>query len=149
MENIASNDRARYDYEILDTFEAGLVLTGQETKSAKIGGMKLKGSFVTFRGPEAWLLNSHIIKYAKDGRVYEYDPDRSRKLLLRKPELAKLKGKSETKGLTILPIRAYLKRGRVKVEVAVGRGKKQYEKRDTIRKRDVDRQIRAALKQRR
>jgi len=143
---IATNERARYDYEILDTVEAGLVLTGQEAKSAKTGGMKLKGAHVVFHGGEAFLLNSHISKYPKAGKLEEYDAERSRKLLLRKPELARLRGKTEEEGLTIVPIRAYLKRGRVKVEIAVARGKKQYEKREAIKKRDAERQMRSLLK---
>lgn len=143
---IASNDRARYDYQILDTYEAGLVLTGQEAKSAKTGGMKLKGSHVVFHGKEAVLLNAHIAKYPKAGPLPEYVPDQTRKLLLRKPELARLKGKLEEKGLTIVPIRAYLKNGRVKIEIGIARGKKQFEKRDSIKKRELDRQTRTLLK---
>ena len=144
---LATNDRARYDYELLERYEAGLVLTGQEVKSAKFGGMKLKGSHVVFnnRG-EAYLLNAHIVRYAKAGKLDEYDPEHSRKLLLRKPELSKLRGKLEEQGLTIVPIRAYIKGGRIKIEIAVARGKKQFEKRETIKKRDIDRQVRSMLK---
>jgi SsrA-binding protein len=149
MSVLASNDRAKYDYELLESYEAGLVLSGQETKSAKMGQMKLKGSHVVFKGDEAYLLNAHISKYGKAGPLPEYDPERSRKLLLRRPELSRLKGKLEEKGLTIVPIRAYMKRGRIKIEISVARGKKQYEKRETIKKRDLDRQVRGALKLRR
>ncbi len=146
MSAIASNDRAKYDYEILDTVEAGLVLTGQEVKSAKTGHMKLRGAHVTFHNNEAFLLNAHIAKYSKAGPLPGYDPEHSRKLLLRKPELSKLRGKLEEQGLTIVPLRAYLKRGRIKIEIAIGRGRKQFEKREVIKKRDLDRQVRSAMK---
>ena len=149
MSVIASNDRAKFDYEILDTYEAGLVLTGQEVKSAKTGHMKLRGSHVTFHNNEAFLLNAHIAKYPKAGPIPGYDPEQSRKLLLRKPELAKLRGKLEEKGLTIIPLRAYIKNGRIKIEIGIGRGRKEFEKREVIKKRDLDRQIRSAMKIRR
>jgi SsrA-binding protein len=146
---LATNDKARYDYELLDKFEAGLVLSGQEVKSAKTGHMKLKGAHVAFTRGEAMLLGSHIAKYPKAGPIPDYDPERSRKLLLHKRELEKLRGKREEDGLTIVPLRAYMKGGRIKIEIAVARGKKQYEKRETIKKRDLDRQVRSALKMRR
>lgn len=146
-DNLAQNDRARYDYEILDKYEAGLVLTGQEVKSVKFGGLKLKGSHVIFRGKEAWLLNGHISKYAKAGPMPEYDPERSRKLLLRNSELTKLRKKLEVKGLTIIPIRGYLKGGRIKIEIGLARGKKEFEKRESIKKRDIDRELKSRLKQ--
>ncbi|MEK7545661.1 MAG: SsrA-binding protein SmpB [Patescibacteria group bacterium] len=146
---LATNDRARYDYEILDKLEAGLVLTGHETKSAKTGHMKLKGSHVAFTRGAALLVGAHIARYPKAGPLPDYDPDRSRKLLLHKRELERLRGKREEHGLTIVPLRAYMKAGRIKIEIAVARGKKQYEKRETIKKRDIDRQVRSALKTRR
>lgn len=146
VDNIAHNDRARYDYEILDTYEAGLVLTGQEVKSCKFGGMKLKGAHVIFRGKDAWLLNSHISKYTKAGPLPEYDPERSRKLLLKNAELTKLRKKLEVKGLTIVPIRGYLKGGRIKVEIGLARGKKVFEKRESIKKRDIERELKSRLK---
>lgn len=146
MADLASNSRATYDYDILDEYEAGLVLTGQEVKSAKNGQMKLKGAHVVFRGGEAWLLGSHIPKYSKAGPLPDYDPERSRKLLLRRKELRHLRGKAEEKGLTIVPLRAYLKRGRIKVAVGVGRGKRRYEKREAIKKRDLDREMRGRMK---
>lgn len=145
-EILAANDRARYDYELLDTLEAGLVLSGQETKSAKTGHLKLKGAHVTFHQGEAMLTGAHIAAYPKAGPLPDYDPERSRKLLLHKKELARLRGKREEEGLTIVPIRACIRNGRIKVEIAVARGKKQYEKRETIKKRDLDRQVRSALK---
>ena len=149
MDVLASNDRARYDYDLLETYEAGLALEGQEAKSAKTGHFKLKGAHVVFRGGEAMLLGAHIAAYPKAGPLPDYDPERSRKLLLHKKELGRLRGKREEEGLTIVPIRAYLVRGRVKVEIAVARGKKQFEKRASIKKRDLDREARERMKVRR
>lgn len=146
---LATNDRARYDYEILDRMEAGLVLSGHEVKSAKTGHMKLKGAHVAFTRGEAMLVGAHVARYPKAGPLPDYDPDRSRKLLLHKRELEKLRGKREEDGLTIVPLRAYMKAGRIKIEIAIARGKKQYEKRESIKKRDLDRQVRSALKMRR
>lgn len=146
---LATNDRARYDYELLDKLEAGLVLSGHEVKSAKTGHMKLRGAHVAFTRGEAVLVGAHIARYPKAGPLPDYDPERSRKLLLHKRELEKLRGKREEEGLTIVPLRAYMKAGRIKVEIAVARGKKQFEKRETIKKRDLDRQVRSALKMRR
>lgn len=146
MDALATNDRARYDYELLDTLEAGLVLSGQEVKSAKTGHFKLKGAHVAFHDGEAMLVGAHIAKYPKAGPLPDYDPERSRKLLLHKKELSRLRGKREEEGLTIVPIRAYMKAGRIKLEIAIARGKKQYEKRETIKKRDLDREARAAMK---
>ncbi len=148
-EFLATNDKARYDYELLETLEAGLMLTGQEVKSAKTGHMKLKGAHVTFHKGEAMLTGAHIARYPKAGPLPDYDPEHSRKLLLHKKELNRLRGKREEDGLTIIPIRAYIKGGRIKVELAIARGKKQYEKRETIKKRDLERETRRALKVRR
>lgn len=146
MDALATNDRARYDYELLDKIEAGLVLSGQEVKSAKTGHMKLKGAHVAFVKGEAMLVGAHIARFPKAGPLPDYDPERSRKLLLHKKEIDRLRGKREEEGLTIVPIRAYIRKGRVKVEIAVARGKKQFEKRETIKKRDLDRQARAMMK---
>ena len=148
-EALATNDRARYDYELLEKLEAGLVLDGQEVKSAKTGHLKLKGAHVAFTRGEAMLVGAHIARYPKAGPLPDYDPERSRKLLLHKRQLDRLRGKREEEGLTIVPIRAYMVRGRVKIEIAVARGKKEYEKRESIKKRDIDRQVRSALKVRR
>jgi len=148
-EALATNDRARYDYELLEKLEAGLVLTGQEVKSAKTGHLKLKGAHVAFTRGEAMLVGAHIARYPKAGPLPDYDPERSRKLLLHKRQLDRLRGKREEEGLTVVPIRAYMVGGRVKIEIAVARGKKEYEKRESIKKRDIDRQVRSALKMRR
>ena len=149
MGDLASNDRARYDYELLEKLEAGLVLDGQEVKSAKTGHLKLKGAHVAFTRGEAMLIGAHIARYPKAGPLPDYDPERSRKLLLHKRQLDRLRGKREEEGLTIVPLRAYMVAGRIKIEIAVARGKKQYEKRESIKKRDIDRQVRSALKLRR
>lgn len=149
MTDLASNDRARYDYELLEKLEAGLVLDGQEVKSAKTGHLKLKGAHVAFTRGEAMLIGAHIARYPKAGPLPDYDPERSRKLLLHKRQLDRLRGKREEEGLTIVPLRAYMVGGRIKLEIAVARGKKQYEKRESIKKRDIDRQVRSALKLRR
>jgi SsrA-binding protein len=148
-EIITQNDRARYDYEILESLEAGIVLTGQEVKAAKFGLMKLKGAHVVFRGKEAYLLNAHIARYPKAGPLPDYDPEHSRKLLLHNAQLTKLRSKLETKGLTIVPLRAFIKDGRIKVDIGLGRGKREYEKRETIKKRDLDRELRGHLKRNR
>jgi len=144
---LAINKKVTYDYEILEKLDAGLVLTGAETKSAKSGGMSLRGAFVTFRGTEAFLTGAQIPAYTFSKKVLGYDPSRSRKLLLHAKELAHLRGKKEERGFTIVPLLVYsTPRGRVKVTIAVARGKREYEKRATIKKRETDREMRSALK---
>lgn len=146
MSTLAENKKARHDYEILDTFEAGLMLTGQEVKSVRGGAMKLQGGFVKLRPDGAWLVNVGIPKYPKAGPMPDYDPERSRKLLLHKRELRKVQGKMEQKGLTLVPLSAYTAGSRIKVKFAVAKGKKQYEKREALKKRDLDRDMRRAVK---
>ena len=146
MAIISVNKRAGFDYEILERFEAGIVLSGQEVKSIKTGHISLAGAFVTLIGSEAWLTNAHVPPYKMAGQVLDYDPTRSRKLLLRKKELASLYGKIKQKGLTLVPIRVYTKGNKIKLEFGIGRGKKKYEKRDLIKKREVDKKIREAMK---
>lgn len=144
---LSDNPRARFDYHILDTFEAGIVLTGAEVKSAKQGSVSLKGSFVTVQNSELWLLNAHIAPYGPAaGHQRGYDPRRTRKLLLRGKQIASLIGKSKEDGLTIIPLKVYTKNRLVKVEIATAKGKKQFDKRASIKKREVDRNIRRALK---
>ena len=145
------NKRARYDYEILDKFEAGLVLKGVEVKSIKQGNISLKGAYVTLKKtkkelPEAWLINAHISKYPPAGKQSYYDPERSRKLLLKKKEINYFIGKKQEQGLTIIPLSVYTKKGRIKLEIGLGKGKKKHDKRETIKKRDTERKIRRALK---
>ncbi len=130
--DLATNKKALFDYEILEKMEAGLVLTGQEVKSAKLGQMSLKGAFVTFHGDEAMLTNAHLAKYKPAGLLPHYDPERSRKLLLKKREIQYLRGKSEERGLTIIPLRVYINNHLIKVEIAVGRGRHKYDKREVL-----------------
>ena len=145
--SLAQNKKALFDYEVLEKFEAGLVLTGQEVKSVKNGQINLKGAYVTFHNNEAFLLNAHVSAYQPAGKLTDYDPTHSRKLLLRQREIRYLRGKSEEKGLTIVPISVYTKHRFVKVEIAVARGKKQFDKRETVKKRELDREVRRTLKQ--
>ncbi len=146
MTDLVYNREVRHDYDILDTLEAGLVLTGQEVKSARSGQMKLRGAYVTIARGEAWLVGAHIPAYKPAGRLPDYDPGRSRKLLLHRRELMHLVGKSQEKGLTLVPLRVYTRRGKLKLEVGIARGRKEYEKRELVKKRDALREIRAALK---
>ena len=152
MPVLAYNRRAKFDYEILDTYEAGLVLLGYEVKSIKTGRISLKGSFVTMRQrenklPEFFLTNAHIAKYEKATTIDNYDPERPRKLLLKKSEIKKLIGKKQVDGLTFVPLKIYTKRSLIKVEFALGRGKKKRDKREAIKKRDVDKQLRTLTKE--
>jgi SsrA-binding protein len=145
---IAENRRARHDYHLLERYEAGLVLTGTEVKSLRDGKANLQRAFADVRGEEVWLVGAHIAEYTQ-GNIANHDPDRDRKLLLRRQEIASLIGKVREKGLTLIPTRLYWKNGRAKVEIAVARGKEVRDKRRDIAKRDADRQIERALKGRR
>jgi SsrA-binding protein len=146
MPTLAENKKAKFEYEILDTFEAGLMLLGHEVKSARAGSMSLRGAYVTIARGDAWLIGAHIARYPQAGPQPEYDPERSRKLLLHKREIAKLAGKLEQKGLTLVPISAYTKGSKIKISFGLARGKKQFEKKETLKRRDVDREIRRSLK---
>ncbi|MCM8787562.1 MAG: SsrA-binding protein SmpB [Candidatus Omnitrophica bacterium] len=146
MKTLAFNRRAKHDYKISETFEAGLVLTGQEVKSAKQGNVSLKGSYVTIKNNEAWLLNAYITPYKMAGPLPGYDPTRSRKLLLKKSELKSLIGKKQEKGLTLVPLCIYNKKGLLKLEFGIGRGKKKYDKREDIKKKEARRKIERALR---
>jgi SsrA-binding protein len=144
---IATNRRARHEYRILDTYEAGLALLGSEIKSIRAGRVSLQDGFVTFEGGEAWLVNVHIAQYDPASRQ-NHEPRRRRKLLLHRREINRLRGRVQEKGLTVVPIRLYLKDGRAKVEIALAQGKRQYDKRQAIAKRDAKRQVDRALKER-
>lgn len=148
MSTLAENRQARFDYHILETLEAGLKLTGPEVKSVKNGSINLKGSFVTFHNNFALLTNAHISPYKFAGPQPSYEPTRGRILLLRKKELDYLRGKGLEKGLTIIPLKVYTKQHLIKIELGVGRGKKQYNKKETIKNRDIDRDLRRTLKTR-
>lgn len=145
---IASNKKAYHEYFILEKFEAGLVLVGTEVKSAREGRVNLKDSYALVRNGEAFLLNCHVSPYTHGNRE-NHDPTRTRKLLLHGEEIRKLIGKTQEKGLTLVPLRVYLKRGRVKVELGVARGKKLHDKRETERRKEADLEARSAMKQRR
>jgi SsrA-binding protein len=144
---IAENRRARHDYHLLERFEAGLVLTGTEVKSLREGHATLQRAFADVRGGEIWLVGAHIPEYAQ-GNLANHDPDRDRKLLLHRREIASLVGKVQERGLTLIPTRLYWKDGRAKVEVALARGKEARDKRRDIADRDARRQIERALKSR-
>jgi SsrA-binding protein len=142
---IAENRRARHDYHLLDRYEAGLVLTGTEVKSLREGKATLQRAFGDVRGEEVFLVGLHIPEYAQ-GSIGNHDPDRDRKLLLHRREIDQLAAKVAEKGLTLVPTRLYWKDGRVKVELALARGKDVRDKRRTIANRDAQRQIERALK---
>jgi SsrA-binding protein len=144
---IAENRRARHDYELLDRFEAGLVLTGTEVKSLREGRASLQQAYADVRDGEAWLIGANIAEYGH-GNVANHDPDRPRKLLLHRGEISSLIGKIKERGLTVVPTRLYWKDGRAKVELALARGKEQRDKRRDIARRESDRQIERALKER-
>lgn len=144
--DLATNRIAMRDYEILDTLEAGLKLTGQEVKSVRAGHLKLQGSYATIARGELWLIGAHIAKYAAAGPLPDYDANRSRKLLIHGRELNHLIGKIQERGLTLVPLRVYTRRALLKVELGLGRGRKQYEKREVIKRRDLDRELRERLK---
>ncbi len=143
---LAENKKALFDYEILEKLEAGLVLTGYETKAIKSGNMSLKGAYVVFQNTTPYLINAHIGLYKPAGKIPDYDPERSRKLLLKKSEMRYLRGKFEEKGLTIVPLKVYTKNRFIKVEIGIGRGKKLFDKRETIKKRDTKKEIQRTLK---
>ncbi|HXG65470.1 MAG TPA: SsrA-binding protein SmpB [Blastocatellia bacterium] len=142
---VATNREAYHNYHILETYECGIALTGTEVKSIREGRCNLKDSYAQMRQGEAWLLNAHISPYSHGNRE-NHDPTRTRKLLMHKSEIERLAGKAQERGLTLVPTKLYLKNGRVKVELAVAKGKKLYDKRETERRREADREARAAMK---
>lgn len=146
MKTLVINKHARYDYEILETFEAGLVLTGYEVKAIKTGKASLSGAYVILRDHQAYLINAHISAYQPANMPRDYDPERPRKLLLTLAELKSLIGKTKQKGLTLTPIRMYTKKGRIKLEFALAKGKKKTDKRESIKKREDERKMERALK---
>jgi SsrA-binding protein len=145
---IAENRRARHDYHLLERFEAGLALTGTEVKSLRAGQASLQRAFADVRDGEMWLVGAHIPEYTQ-GNLANHDPDRERKLLLHRREIDSLLGKVRERGLTLVPTRLYFKNGRVKIEIALARGKEARDKRRDIAERDARRQIDRALKERR
>lgn len=139
------NRKARYDYEILDKYEAGIVLTGTEIKSIRKGNANLKDSYAVIKNGEIFLLNMHISEY-KEGNIFNHDENRTRKLLLNKSEIKKINDKVSIKGLTIVPLSLYFKNGKAKIELAVARGKHTYDKKETIKQRDLDREMKKTMK---
>src|SRR5213083_3189663 len=137
---IATNRRARHDYEILGTVEAGLVLRGTEVKSLRGSHVTFKDAFATIRNNEAWLVGCHINPYSH-GTDANHDPERDRKLLLHRREISRLTGKVAERGLTLIPLRIYFKQGRAKLEIGLARGKKLHDKRSTLREREVRREM--------
>ncbi len=145
---IAANTHALHEYEILEKYEAGIVLFGHEVKSVKLGHINLKGAYVSIIDGELFLINAHVPLYHKTTLATEYDPYRSRKLLLNRREVATLIGAKSAKGLTIIPLSVYSAHGKIKVEIGVGRGRKKFEKRELIKKRETEREMRKAMKSR-
>jgi SsrA-binding protein len=143
--NITVNRKARHDYEILQTYEAGIVLTGTEVKALREGKANLVDSYANLKNGEVWLTGAHISEYSQ-GNINNHEPTRTRKLLLNAKEIRKLIGKINEKGLTLIPLRLYFKNGRVKVELALAKGKKVYDKRESIAKRDFERQQQRKIK---
>jgi len=153
MPNYGFNKRANFDYEILGKYEAGIVLLGYEVKSIKTGHIDLKGSYVTLKKnpnkdlPAAYLTNCHIPLYKHAGKMPNYDPYQPRKLLLKSSEISRIVGKKQEKGLTLVPIRVYNKGSLIKLEFGIGRGKKKVDKREDIKKKDIDRRLKTISKQ--
>ena len=141
------NRKANYDYEIIDTYEAGVVLTGTEIKSIRLGRITLKDSYAIVKNNEIFLLNVHIRSY-EQGNRFNHDELRTRKLLLHKKEIIKLKEKIDKEGFTIIPLKLYFVKGKVKILLGLAKGKKNYDKREAIKKKDIERQIATDLKER-
>ena len=142
---IAQNRKARHDYEILETYEAGIALRGTEVKSLRDGRANLKDSYAAMRNGEVWLYGVHISPYSH-GNINNHDPERDRKLLLHRREIRRLIGKTKETGLTLVPLQLYFDHGKVKVELALAKGKKQYDKRESIAKRDAEREMKRVFR---
>jgi SsrA-binding protein len=143
---IADNRQARFRYEILETYEAGIELKGTEVKSIRQGKANLQDGYALIRNGEAWLLNVHISPYQKATDFFNHDPRRTRRLLLHKKEIRKLIGKVEQEGLTLVPLKMYFKRGFVKITIALGKGKKLHDKRESLKERQDKRDMARAMK---
>lgn len=143
---VSDNRQARYLYEIMETYEAGVELKGTEVKSIRAGRVNLRDGYALIRNGEAWLLNVHVSPYQASGQYFNHDPSRTRKLLLHRKEINKLIGKVEQKGLTLLPLKIYFKSGLVKVVIGLGKGKKVHDKRETVKRRQDQREMARAMK---
>lgn len=146
MAHYAENRKARFNYEFLEKYETGIELLGTEVKSVRAGQMSLEGAFVIIRGGEAFIINANIPPYQPSNTPKDYDPLRNRKLLLTKKEIEELGGSEKNKSLTIVPISVYNKNRKIKVEIALAKGKRKIDKRQTIQKRETDREIRREVK---
>ena len=149
MPTLVKNRKAYYDYEILEEFEAGIVLTGQEVKAIRNGKASLKGSYVVIRDGEAFLIGANVQPYQPKNAPDEYDSERKRKLLLTKRQIKYLTGKSNERGLTLVPLKVYTKKGLIKIKFGVCRGKKKHDKRKKIKNREIDRNLRRRVKRER
>ncbi|MGQ0538184.1 MAG: SsrA-binding protein SmpB [Gemmatimonadaceae bacterium] len=147
VESVARNRRARHDYHILDTWEAGIVLTGTEVKALRAGSANIADAYGIVRDGEVYLLNAHIAPYERGGYV-NHEPHRSRKLLMHKREIRKLIGATERQGLTLIPLELYFKRGRAKLAIALAKGKQQHDKRADLKKKDDEREMARAVRRR-
>ena len=145
--NIAENRKAHYDFHLIETFEAGMALVGTEVKAIREGSVNLRDSFARAEGGEIYVYGVHIAAYSSRGYA-DHEPLRPRKLLLHRAEIRKLIGKTTERGMTLVPVRMYFKNGRVKIAISLAKGKKDYDRRETIRRREVDRETRAAIKER-
>jgi SsrA-binding protein len=145
VRSIALNRRARHDYDLQESFEAGLALVGSEVKSLRAGRADLKDAYGLIEGGEAWLVGLHISPYqfARDGG---HEPERTRKLLLHRGQIERIRGKLDQKGLTLIPTRLYFKEGKAKVELALAKGKAQYDKRETLKRRQAEREMQRAMR---
>jgi SsrA-binding protein len=148
MKILSENKKAYFTYQILEKFEAGISLNGQEVKSIKLGRINLMGSYVVVRNGEVYLVGANVPPYQPKNAPADYDPQRSRKLLLRKKEIDYLFGKSQQKGLTMVPLKVYTNNAKIKLEFGIGKGKKKFDKRETIKKRETEREMKKELKMR-
>lgn len=142
---LASNRRARHDYEVLETVEAGIQLSGTEVKSVRSGRVQLKDSFVEIKDGQAWLVGAHISPYSHGNRE-NHEPEQRRKLLLKRRQIERFFGRTQLKGLTVVPLSVYLKGNWIKVEIALVQGKKVFDKRETEKTRELDREVEAVVK---
>jgi len=147
IKTIATSRRARYDYEIFETFEAGMVLLGSEVKSLRGGRVNLKDAYAIIKDDEAWLIGCHISPYAF-ARGGGHDPERTRKLLLHRHEIAKIRSQIAEKGRTLIPMKMYFKDGKAKLELGLARGKDRYDKRETLKRKQADREMERAMRYR-
>lgn len=145
VRSLASNKRARHDYHVLETYEAGIQLSGTEVKAVRSGKIQLKDSYIEFKEGQAWLVGAHISPYSHGNRE-NHEPDQVRRLLLKKREIDRLFGRTQLKGQTVIPLSVYLKGNWIKVEIALAQGKKLYDKREAEKTRELDREVEAAVK---